>query len=529
MKTSAKFATTSSQRTSAKMKKIWGAVAAACLLGAVATVADSPIAHATEAGPGGANVGFDFTWNDAANPAGHSASFLETDGVTANNCAGGAMTATTKTCNFVFDYRVNGTVQAATAHAARWITWSNPTAYTDGKPVATGCSSPTSGAGDLGKAPLTLFDCFNTGSFGQVIRPSATGQLTQFRMSMTCLRPSGTSPYELYALLYELTPEGTAIASPTPLATNLVNLSTCPTASTWRNKTFKAADFAWVTFNFGNPAVTAGKFYGVYLTGAGVPGTVPPGASPAMAAAKAASTTTTAAPTTTTPWSRFKSEKNKTAATTPTTAGNASRGDALAVSGTKPTLVEIPTQMIVGSALRLMAAGNEKTFMIQATTPSVCQGAGRNLVVIKKGRCGARIVLRSNGTLASTVRTTAIEGTAVTEGDIVALTAPETLYFSGGTALMKTTSKRKVATLAKSARLSNAVLVLGYTGNSQGESANLVKLSTTRAAATRSLLRGAGVTQTIAIHGFGAKFPVTSAKSNKAQDQNRRTVVYIIP
>lgn len=519
---------TSQRPTTTSLKKIIGALAAACVLAATAIVADGHIAHATEAGPGGANVGFDFTWNDAANPAGHSASFLETDGVTANNCAGGAMTASTKTCNFVFDYRVNGAVQAATTHAARWVTWSNPTSYTDGKPVATGCSSPTSGAGDLGKAPLTLFDCFNTGSFGQVIRPTATGQLTQFRMSMTCLRPSGTSPYELYALLYELTPEGTAIASPTPLATNLVNLSTCPTASTWRNKTFKSSDFAWVTFNFGNPAVTAGKFYGVYLTGAGVPGTVPPGANPAMAAAKAASTTTTAAPTTTTPWSRFKSEKNKTAATTPTTAAS-SRGDALAVGTNKPTLVDVPAQMVVGSALRLMAAGNEKTFMIQATTPSVCQGAGRNLVIIKKGRCGARIVLRSNGTLAATVRTAAIEGTPTTTGDVVAVETPATLYFSGGTALMKATSKRQIATLAKSARVSNAVLVLGYTGNSQGESANLVKLSTTRAAATRSLLRGAGVTQTIAIHGFGAKFPVTNAKSNKAQDKNRRTVVYIIP
>ena len=529
MKTSAKFATTSSQRTSAKMNKFWGALAAACVLAATVIASDGRIARATEAGPGGANVGFDFTWNDAANPAGHSASFLEADGVTANNCAGGAMTATTKTCNFVFDYRISGAVQAATAHAARWITWANPTSYTDGKPVATGCSSPTSGAGDLGKAPLTLFDCFNTGSFGQVIRPSATGQLTQFRMSMTCLRPSGTTPYELYALLYELTPEGTAIASPTPLATNLVNLSTCPTASPWRNTTFKASDFAWVTFNFSNPAVTAGKFYGVYLTGTGVPGTTPPGASPAMAAAKAASTTTTAAPTTTTPWTRFKSERNKTAATTPASTTAAPTNTAVALGGNKPTLVEVPAQMIVSSALRLMAAGNEKTFMIQATTPSVCQGAGRNLAVFKKGRCGARIVLRSNGTLAATVRTAVIEGTPASDGDVVAVSAPSTLYFSGGTALMKSSSKGQIAELAKAARVSNAVLVLGYTGNSQGESANLVKLSTSRAAATRSLLRGAGVTQTIAIHGFGAKFPVANGKSNKAQDKNRRTVVYIVP
>jgi hypothetical protein len=81
----------------------------------------SPTASASEAGPNGANIAFDFTWDDMAAPAGHAASFLEVDGTSANNCSGGALTATTRTCNFVFDYRINGALQKSTTHAARWI------------------------------------------------------------------------------------------------------------------------------------------------------------------------------------------------------------------------------------------------------------------------------------------------------------------------------------------------------------------------------------------------------------------------
>jgi hypothetical protein len=145
--------------------------AAAALVFAIVPIA-SPSVQATEAGPNGANIGFDFTWDEPKNPGGHSASFLETDGTTANNCSGTALTPSTKTCNFIFDYRINSVLQKSTVKTprqvtARYIKWTNATSYASGKPTgATGCSSGTSRAGTLGKAPLTLFDCFNASSFG---------------------------------------------------------------------------------------------------------------------------------------------------------------------------------------------------------------------------------------------------------------------------------------------------------------------------------------------------------------------------
>ena len=500
-------------------QRLQKALLAFALIGTTLTVSPR-LTSATEAGPGGVNIGFDFSWNDSANPAGHSASFLETDGITANNCSGGTMTASTKTCNFVFDYRVNGSVQATTTHAARWITWANPTSYADGKPTGTGCSSPTSGSGDLGKAPLTLFDCFNSGSLGQVFRPSTTGVINQFRMSMTCLVPSGTAKYDLYALLYELNPEGTTLTGASPVGATLVNLTMCPSATTWRSKTFKSADFAMIPMSFGNAQVTAGKFYGVYFTGAGMPGTLPPGAASAMAAAKAATTTTTVPPTTTTttPWSRFKGETNKTTPTpTPTN------------TATSTAFTTLDATVINRSAVRMMTPDQAKKYIINSLTPKVCLGAGRNLVFIRTGRCTAHIALRRNGRIATTVTTKISKGTVTPNDVTVAISEPTVAYFVAGNSVVSDASRKDIFSLAPTAKTADAVLITGHSGNLAGEQSNLVTLSSKRAASVRALLRGKGVRNTIAIWGFGASSSVTKEKTEKAQNLNRRAEIFLIP
>jgi len=475
---------------------------------------------ATEAGPSGVNIGFDFSWNDAANPSGHSASFLENDGITANNCSGGNMTASTKTCNFVFDYRVDGAVQSSATHAAPWITWKNPTSYVDGKPTQSGCSSPAAKSSNLGQAPLTLFDCFNNGSFGQVFRPTINGPLNQFRMSMTCLAPRNIPKYELYALLYELNPEGTTLTGTAPLGTTIVNLSMCPTALSWTNRTFSANDFAMIPMNFNNPTVSAGKFYGVYLTGAGMPGTLPPGAQSAMAKAKAANTTTTVAPTTTTtttttPWSNFRGG-SKTPPTTPTNSSSLE-------------LTVLDSTVINRSVIRLMSSSLSKNYYINSLTPNVCLGAGRNLVLLRTGRCTAQVQQRTNGKLEKTVTTRVVSGTVVESDNVVVLPAATIAYFKSGTALSTAQSKKDIDAIVTTARAADAILVTGHTGNVQSENSNLVPLSQKRALAVRSLLRDRGVSATIAIWSYGASNPVNKGKTTKAQNLNRRAEIFIIP
>ena len=123
---------------------------------------------------------------------------------------------------------------------------------------------------------MTLFNCFNQNSFGQLFVPSVSGSLTALSMPMTCLNPAAaTPPVGLFALLYETTNSGLGLPS-VPLATAPVDLSTCPTLTSWQNHTFSAADFATIALNFTGVTLTAGHVYGVFFSGL-APGTPPPG------------------------------------------------------------------------------------------------------------------------------------------------------------------------------------------------------------------------------------------------------------
>jgi len=221
------------------------------------------------AGPGGVNIGFDFNWNNG--PAGYTASFIESvsgTGATLNNCSGPPpLTSSSTSCDFAFSYDIGGVAQTAVASGGAYETWTPPGAggrICDNPPVNT--------------APLTLFDCFNTDSFGQIFLASASGALSNVTMRMTCLNPSGLALNGLTALIYQINPVAATIGA-TPLAQVPVNLSSCPTLTSWTGHTFTAADFASIPLNFSGVSVTAGNFYGVYFAGL-VPGTPPPGGPP---------------------------------------------------------------------------------------------------------------------------------------------------------------------------------------------------------------------------------------------------------
>ncbi|MFM7094332.1 MAG: hypothetical protein ACKOYL_07240, partial [Actinomycetota bacterium] len=252
---------------------------------------------ASEAGPNGVNVGFDFSWERAKAPGGYTASFLNADSISLNNCGGTNFTHSSTGCNFVFKYKVGGITQPDVAHSANWITWTKPTTYTLGAPSTTGCNSGAATTTAGGKAPVTLFDCFNVHSFGQVFSPASTGRLADMQFRMTCLVPWGANSLNLYAVLYRLTDDASALLGTGPIATAKLDLSKCPSALSWDGKTFSDADFGWVDMPFKNVRVSSNTFYGVYFAGNGVPGTPPIGAEAAIAGSKAPTTATTVAKT----------------------------------------------------------------------------------------------------------------------------------------------------------------------------------------------------------------------------------------
>jgi len=194
------------------------------------------------------NVGIDFNW--ASGPNGYSASYIAssgTSGASLDNCRG-AVTPSTSACNFAFSYEIGGVAQTAVTSGGIYDTW-------DGT-----CEDNPSGS-----EPLTLSNCFNSGPWGQIFMASATGTLSNFTMPMTCLNPAGSAITNLQASIYLVNPNGSSLPA-NPIATIPVNLGSCPTLTSWTGHTFTSADFAPILLNFSGVTLTAGNFYGVYLT-----------------------------------------------------------------------------------------------------------------------------------------------------------------------------------------------------------------------------------------------------------------------
>jgi outer membrane protein OmpA-like peptidoglycan-associated protein len=511
-------------------------------------------ANASGAGPNGVNIGFDFSWDRASAPGGYTASFLNTDSISLNNCGGANFTAASTGCNFVFSYRVGGVVQPTVEHSGNWITWANPTTYTSSGPQNAGCNSPAAGNTGGGKVPVTLFDCFNIHSFGQVFASASSGALSGFKMSMTCLVPWGANSLNLYALLYELTPDASALAGTGPISTVKLNLSTCPSATSWNGKTFSAADFGWVDMPFRNVRVDAGKFYGVYFAGNGVPGTPPVGANEAITRTK--SPTTTVAPTTTVkkrtpkttttttiaPTTTVKKRTPKTTTTTtiaptttvkkrtPKTTTTTVVPDKVATNEPDPTVyTTLPTSVKALSALHVVTTAEQNQTVVVSGTSNTCIPAGGYLVFIQPGFCKAYVVSRATKGNLRVITTRVLKSTSQKGAAGNPIVELDPLYFEGGTARMKESSATLVKSHAKQAKSARAIAIVGYTGNLTFDKEAQTELARRRAAVTQVALQSYGVDGPFSLQMAGASGAVSSGKTVADQDRNRRTIIYLVP
>ena len=217
-------------------------------------------------GPNGINIGLDFDWNTGT--AGLDAAFVYSVNSTGASLEtnGGPASPTTHSGAFVFGtYSVGGVAQTGRglAPAGPYSTWNGV------------CSANASGVAN-NTSPLTMWNCFNTSSFGQIFWAFSSGTLSGLTFNMTCLNPAGTTLTPVYALIYQVNADGESIP-PTPLAQTPVDMSACPTLTSWTGHTFTPADFAPVPINFPNVTISAGKAYGVFLAGPLIPGSPLPG------------------------------------------------------------------------------------------------------------------------------------------------------------------------------------------------------------------------------------------------------------
>ena len=540
------------------------------LLATSLLVSTADTLEASEAGPNGVNVGFDFSWERAKAPGGYTASFLNADSVSLNNCGGANFTHSSTGCNFVFKYKVAGITQPDVTHSANWITWTKPTTYTLGSPSTTGCNSGAATTTAGGKAPVTLFDCFNVHSFGQVFSPASTGRLADMQFRMTCLVPWGANSLNLYAVLYRLTDDASALSGTGPIAVAKLDLSTCPSALSWDGKTFSDADFGWVEMPFKNVRVTSNTFYGVYFAGNGVPGTPPIGAEAAIAASKSPTTTTTVvktpkttttsttvpattttvkkrtpktttttAPATSTTVAKKKTPKTTTTTSTttttiakkktPKTTTTTAPATTTTVAVAGDTYTALPATMKAANALRVVTPAEVDKTVLVSGTGSVCLPAGPYLVFMRPGTCKAYVVSRQTKGNLRVLTTRVLKSTSARGESGIPTEVLDPLYFEGGTAKLKPASEKLVTQHAKVAKAARAVLIVGYTGNLTFDREAQTDLARRRAAVTMVELQAAGVKGPFSLHMGGADNAVSGGTSVAEQDKNRRTIIILVP
>ena len=157
-------------------------------------------------------------------------------------------------CNFVFSYSIDGESQLDLPNSGSYIDeW-------DGTCVD-------------GLSPLTLQDCFNDNSFGQIFKPTSDGQLTEFTMDMTFLNESGGTIDNLEFHLYEIDVENVKLGN--LLQSVNVDLDGVSFLTDWTNHQFSVTDFETITIPFENINLVSGTYYGVFPAGDLVPGDLP--------------------------------------------------------------------------------------------------------------------------------------------------------------------------------------------------------------------------------------------------------------
>lgn len=215
------------------------------------------------------NIGFDFNW-EATGPVGHDAAFIDDDGKTLTLCQGNL---DTPSCNFVFEYAVGGTEQSVLSSEDYGTAGENGECPPGAElPITT-------------KTPLTLTNCFNDNSFGQVFTPSSSGNITNFTMDMTFLSTDGGIVEDFSAILYDVNDGDSGVTIGNRIETVDLDLSGTGsvTKTSWDNYTFDATDFATISIPF-SASVTAGEHYGVFFDGPFVPGEDLPGEEPTQEA-----------------------------------------------------------------------------------------------------------------------------------------------------------------------------------------------------------------------------------------------------
>ncbi len=206
-------------------------------------------------------------------------------------------------------------------------------------------------------------------------------------------------------------------------------------------------------------------------------------------------------------------------------AGEKSAGGSAADRVDSTIYASLPSTMQVDTAFTVLSASAARTQTLVSNTRSTCVVSGRHVVAVATGRCTVVVTLKSDGATARTLRTTVTRKPS-TKGSQVTVSKP--IVFSVASARLSKAARAQIAEIAKNAAGAKSVVVVGHAA-ALTESPFNFAISRNRAVAVRDALRSAKVTAPITVTARGTLQQVSTKKTEAAQAQNRRVVVYLIP
>jgi outer membrane protein OmpA-like peptidoglycan-associated protein len=185
----------------------------------------------------------------------------------------------------------------------------------------------------------------------------------------------------------------------------------------------------------------------------------------------------------------------------------------------------LPATTQLNTALQTLTKKQARTQVMTSNTTRTCVVVGRFVAMLGTGQCSVSVQDRRSGTILRTLKTN-VTTKVSTVGSEMTLSDP--VLFRKASSRISKKSRTQVRELAADAKNAQGVIVVGHAA-ALSDSVFNFPISRNRATTVSSLMQRLKVTRPLVTVARGSSEPVTKKKTEKAQAQNRRVVVYLIP
>jgi outer membrane protein OmpA-like peptidoglycan-associated protein len=239
------------------------------------------------------------------------------------------------------------------------------------------------------------------------------------------------------------------------------------------------------------------------------------------------SSTPTIAPTTTTVAPTGEPTATTIASSVSPTTTIAPTSTADSTSGRIDTKVysQLPSTTEVNTALLAVSTAQATTSVMSSSTTATCVVVGRHVALVGTGGC---VVNVRNKVSRASVRTLRTNVTTKSSKAGTQFVASKPIMFGKGSYSLTNTAAKQIRALTTRAKAARGVVVVGHATSIPNNSSNFA-LSRKRVRSVSSLMEQLKVRTPLTLAAKGSSQLATKKKTEKAQAQNRRVIVYFIP